>query len=507
MNNADVPSHTYQLASESWTGWNNFYAGSAEILEYWKRVAAKHDVRKRIRFEHQCIGARWSETAQKWTVQVQDLRTGHRKEDTADVLMTGEGVLNEWKWPEIDGLLSFQGQLLHSAAWDKSFDPAGRRVAVIGAGSSGIQIVPALEPHVAHMDHYVRGRTWISSLYGSAEVEKRTGDASGDASNFAYTEAEKAAWAADREKYIAYRKTLEMQMQSRIGYTLSGSREQEAAKKEFRANMEAKLAGKPELARFIVPDFSPLCKRLTPGPGYLEALASPKVDVLTTGIRRVDATGIITDDGVHHPVDAIVCATGFQTSPGTSKFPILGRGGANLRERYARNPETYLGLCTDGFPNFFQSLGPNAFQGSGNLLVMIEATHRYVAQVLEKLATGNVATVEPRRRCVDLFTRHCDEYFKRTVYSESCDSWYKSSPPGATREQKRNGRVTAIWPGSSLHAIHVLRTPRWEDYEMRAYDDNEFGWFGNGLVAAELEPSDAAIDKFTYYLDDTSILA
>lgn len=499
-----MPSHSYQLSFESWTKWDSFFAGSSEILEYWKRIVDKYNLRKRIRFQHQCIGARWSETSLKWGIQVLDLQTGHRREDTADVLMTGEGVLNAWKWPDIDGLHSFQGTLLHSAAWDANFDPKDKRVAVIGAGSSGIQIVPALEPQVQHMDHYIRGRMWISNAQGEDEAKKHTGNSG---HNFSYIEDQKQAWGKDRESYLEYRRSLEVVMQSRISFTMAGSEAQAKARAQFAGDMEKKLQTKPGLAKMLTPTtFSPLCKRLNPGPGYLEALTSPKVDVVLTAISHVDKRGIITTDGVHHPTDAIVCATGFQTAPGAERFPIIGRSGMNLREKYAESPRTYLGLCTDDFPNFFQSLGPNTFQGAGNLLIMIEATHKYVGQILEKLAYENVGTIEPKVRPVDLFTRHCDEYFKRTVYSEVCDSWYKSSPPGATREERRRGRVTAIWPGSGLHALRALKSVRWEDFEMRSYNDNDFGWFGNGLTTADLEGPDKDPRSFSWYLDDTMIL-
>lgn len=119
---ADVPSHSYQLSFESWTEWSHFFSGAGEILEYWKRVAQKYHVRKHIRFENRCVGARWNDAVGKWFVQMQDLKSGEYFEDSADVLMTGTGLLNDWKWPSIPGLQSFKGQLLHSANWDESFD-------------------------------------------------------------------------------------------------------------------------------------------------------------------------------------------------------------------------------------------------------------------------------------------------------------------------------------------------------------------------------------------------
>lgn len=121
----DIPSVSYQLSFESSTHWSQFYASAPEILTYWQNVASKYDIHKHIRFEHQCIEARWDVEASKWVVTLLKRVNGGDPEvvhDSADVLVTGTGTLNEWKWPEIEGLHSFQGTLLHSANWDQSFD-------------------------------------------------------------------------------------------------------------------------------------------------------------------------------------------------------------------------------------------------------------------------------------------------------------------------------------------------------------------------------------------------
>ncbi|OGM48979.1 hypothetical protein ABOM_003090 [Aspergillus bombycis] len=495
----DVPSHAYQLSFESWTGWSSFFSGSDEILEYWKRVAKKYDVRKYIQFEKRCTGARWNEALGKWFVQMLDLQTGQTFEDSADVLITGTGQLNEWKWPSIPGLHSFKGKLLHSACWDETYDLKGQNVAVVGGGSSGIQIVPALLDTVESMDHYIRGKMWICSQLGGEQLAERTGHKGG---NFRFTEEEKQTWREDPAAYIRYRRDLEFKMQTFHGKSQRGSKMQIAAQAEYKADMEHRLKPKPELLEQLLPTFPPLCKRIAPGPGYLEALTSPKVNVITSSITSVDATGI-TADGKHRPVDAIVCATGFETSPG-SGFPIIGRQGVNLRQRYAECPETYLGLCTDGFPNFFQSLGPNSFQGAGNLLITIEQTHLYISEILTRMACDNIGLVEPKRSQVESFTQYTEEYFKRTVYSAECASWYKSSPPGTSPQAQQRGRVTALWPGSSLHAIRALRRVRWEDFEISPYDGNGFGWFGNGWTVQEKAPQ--IEDGITPYLDNTGFV-
>lgn len=377
-------------------------------------------------------------------------------------------------------------------------------MAVIGAGSSGIQVVPALVGQVKSMDHYVRGRTWITNQISDDLLKERSHE-DAEVTNFEYTPEERAKWRQSPQYYIQYRKQLERQLQGNYAISRRNSTLHDLVKQGYIANMKRRLAAKSELADMLIPDFPPLCKRLTPGPGYLEALTEPKVHVITEPIDRINQRGVVTTDGIEHLVDAIVCATGFETSF-EGGFPIYGRDGINLRKKYATHPRSYLGLCTDNFPNFFQSLGPNSFQGAGNLLITLEQTHDYVAKVLQRLSTGNILTVEPKRRSVQNFTNYCEEYFKDTVYTMECASWYKPAPPGSTRDQQHNARVTALWPGSGVHAIKALSSVRWEDFEMETCDGNEFGWFGNGWTLGDQDPGNPNTDQLTWYLNNTELM-
>jgi len=118
----DIPAHSYQLSFESNTDWTSFYATAPEILRYWQKVADKYGIRKYLRLGNKAVEARWDEKAAKWTVKFEVVKTGEMFEDTADVVMTGCGALNEFKWPNIEGIHDFKGNLLHSALWDESFD-------------------------------------------------------------------------------------------------------------------------------------------------------------------------------------------------------------------------------------------------------------------------------------------------------------------------------------------------------------------------------------------------
>ena len=359
----------------------------------------------------------------------------------------------------------------------------GKRIAVIGAGSSGIQIVPTIQPQAERIDHYIRGRTWIAPPLVANEVGLRT---LGTGSNFRFTEEEIRAWREDPHLYHSYRRHLEEELQAGHELTMRGSTLQEEARAGFTTLMKGRLADRPEIAQRLLPDFPPLCKRLTPGPGYLESLTKSNVEVIANPIAKITETSIVTKDGTIREVDAIVCATGFDTTH-QNRFPIYGQDGVLLSNKWSKIADTYLSMTTHGFPNLFMALGPNSGLGLGNLLIVLEAMASYSAQCVEKMQMENIRSLMPSRRAVNLFTNFCDAYFKGTVYSEECSSWYKTGG--------KNGRVTALWPGSSLHAIEALKKPRWEDFEFTYVDGNGFGWFGDGWSERDRKNLDKA-----YYL-------
>jgi cation diffusion facilitator CzcD-associated flavoprotein CzcO len=452
-------------------------------------VAEKYDVVKYMRFSHKVLNASWDDATAKWRVIVQDVENGGQKTDEADVLISAVGILNQWDWPLIPGLQDYKGKLMHSAAWDPSFQVEVRYhcrpclyvwtnssliqdkdVAVIGAGSSGIQIVPNIRPHVHRLHHYVRGRTWIATPMGMDQIIKR----GVEGENFDYDADEIKGWQDDRQSYLKYRKAIEKSVQSGSQVALRGSEVQAIARQIFSDLMAKRLSKKPELLQHFLPSFSPLCKRITPGPGYLEALTEDNVEVIVDPIERVNETGILTKDGQQRDVDAIICATGFNTH--FDALPIYGRTGTQLFAENAAGPRTanYLGLAVNEFPNMFMLLGPNSGLGHGNLLITIERFVDYTAQALQKMQLENIRTMQPTTRSVKSFTAFCDRYFQRTVYSEECSSWYKT-----------DGRITGLWPGSSLHAVKALEKPRWEDWEYSYHDDDEMGWLGDGSAKAD----------------------
>ncbi|KAF3932520.1 hypothetical protein ABW20_dc0100981 [Dactylellina cionopaga] len=473
----DIPSHSYQASFEPNPSWSRFYAPGAEIGEYWKHVARKYGVYRYLQQSRKVIEARFDETRSKWHLKIQKLDTPEQEmfEDECDVLFSCIGSLNEWKWPEIKGLHDFKGKLLHSATWEDDFDYEGKDVAVIGIGSSAIQIVPTMQKKVKRMDHYARGKTWIAMPFASEFAEAKNPEGK----DFYFTETDIKKFKDDPDHFYSYRRELEHELNSAHTITMRGSELQKGATEIFTENMRTKLASKPEVFNSLLPPFPPACRRLTPGPGYLEAIAQENVNFISEEISYITPEGIVTTDGKTRPVDAIVCATGFDTT-WTKRFPIIGRDGKFLGEKWKNHPDTYISIATDGFPNYFMNLGPNSGIGSGSLTIVLERSVDYVCKAVQKIQKENIKTIEPKLSSVQSFQRYCDAYFPGTVFSMKCRSWYK----GGTYD----GKVSALWPGSSLHAERVFSSPRWEDWAYEYFDDTGHGWLGNGWAMADIKP-------------------
>ncbi|KAH0591296.1 hypothetical protein H2248_001384 [Termitomyces sp. 'cryptogamus'] len=501
----DIPSHSYQLTFEDNKDWSAFYAPGPEIRAYLNRVVDKYALRPFIKLRHRITSAIYNEDTGKWHLKVRRPARGSPTEagehvlwnwktdfeefdDTADLVLAGLGGLSRWSWPDIPGFGSFKGQVIHSAEWDANESGwqetvkgwGNKRVAVIGVGSSAIQLVPSLQPHVKHLSNYVRGKTWISGVFlRDRLIQLAKGEA---VNNYYFTEEDKKNF-QDPDFYRDFRWQLECELNSANSATLRGTEASIGAQIAFQEDMKERLVKKPWIADHLIPDFSPACRRLTPGPGYLEALCEDNVDFIPTPIKRITPTGIETEDGKHEEIDILVCATGFDTSFRFG-FPIIGRNGIDLSDKYDPHPRTYLSIATDGFPNWFQTLGPSAGVGAGSLLVIMEKQVDYVVAATLKLQRERLKSIEVKPEAVADFDAYLESYFPTTVFSGKCRSWYKSG--------KEEGRVIALWPGSSLHAARALSHPRWEDYNYERLDGsvkNRLYWLGDGQTVDDKNPN------------------
>ncbi|PSN62256.1 FAD/NAD(P)-binding domain-containing protein [Corynespora cassiicola Philippines] len=471
----DIPAHVYQSTYSPNTQWSEVFAQGAEIRDYWQSRARKHDVYRYVRFGHRVEATEWDDAESQWSVTVHDLKANTTVVQRFDFVILAIGRFNAWKLPDYPGIADYKGHLRHTSNWDPSYDPTGKKVAVIGNGASGIQVVPNLQRVAKHLTHFIRNPTWIATSWAGDE---RTFEPQ------PYPDHQRQSF-TDSETYVQFRKEIEEKYWRKFRAMVRGSEDNQGIRELFIEVMKKRAEKKPELLEGLIPDFAPHCRRLTPGPGYLESLTEDNVELVRTPIKRFTATGIETDDGRQLELDAIFCATGANTDL-VPPFSVKSRG-VDLKEAWKPDgkfgfPYTYLGVATPGFPNLFFLAGPHATGPSGTVPYAVETTLTYFAKVLRKVSSQGIKSIAPLKEAADDFVDYCDAFFPSTVLTDNCSSWNNGGVPGA--------RIHGIWPGSAAHITIVKREPRWEDWEYeRESKVNRFSYFGNGYTRGELDES------------------
>ena len=470
----DIPAHVYQSTFEPNTAWTEEYAQGGEIRDYWQRIARKYGVYERVRVNTKVIAADWQQEGERWRLTLEDVVAVKTYSEDFDVLITAIGRFNAWTLPKYPGMKSFSGPLRHASNWDPDFDPRGRSIAVIGNGASGIQVVANLRGVVNRLDHYARSPTWIAGSFA--------GEGEGRKLEPSYYSPETLRSFEDPEVYLEFRKGFEGKFYGRFDTILRDSEGNKRLRHEFEKSMAERTRGKPELLEHLLPDFSPNCRRLTPGPGYLEALAQPNVEYIRTPIAEFTSDGIVTTDGMERKIEAVICCTGANTDM-LPPFPITVPGVGSLQYTWTPDPYTYLGVATPSFPNFVFIQGPNGTGYSGTVPNQIETQVTYIALLLRKVVQQRIKTFSPSKAATEDFVAYSDAFFAGTVWTEECSSWANSGRPGA--------RIHGHWPGSASHLNFVRRSPRWEDWEWtyKSKNQNRFAYLGNGRTSKEMQDS------------------
>ncbi|RAH48748.1 flavin-containing monooxygenase [Aspergillus brunneoviolaceus CBS 621.78] len=475
----DVPAHSYVFPFKANPEWSQCYAGGPEIEKYILDTVEEFDLKKHIIFNTRLTEAIWDEAKGKWNLKLvqnhenNDNSTDASLSDEADILLNASGILNQWKWPEIDGLLDmYQGKLIHTAAWDRSYDWTGKRIAVIGNGSSGLQIIPALQPKAARIVNFIRQPTWVSTNL----CPDITPDGMG--TNFEYTEEERSRFRNDPAAFLAYRKQVECSVNSVYKLMLAGTEPNESLKKIVESIMRQRLGNNPELIDKLIPKTSIGCRRLSPGDGYLEAMQQPNAAWNFDVIQSVTETGIQTTEGKEE-FDLIVCATGFNTSF-IPTWKLVGRGGRQLSEEWKDTPEAYFSACAAGMPNYFIFAGPNCCIGHGSVPQMLAWTADYILQWIQKIAREDLHSIVVKDSILRQYNSRAQAALRNTVWATGCQAWYNN---GTTK-------VTAMYPGKAISYI------RGEDFDIKYRTSDPFAYLGNG----ELEWERAEDADLAFYL-------
>ena len=464
----DVPSVEYSFSfskelEQEWN-WTEIMAAQPEILEYVNHVADRFDLRRDMVFNSRVSAACFDEDAKHWTVT-----TEQGESYTADFCVMATGCLSMPNKPEFPGADRFKGEVYHTGMWPKeAVDFTGKRVAVIGSGSSGVQAIPVIAEQAGEVIAIQR-----SPVYTFPANNRNLEDG--------YMELAKADYATIREQqrnsqtgiiYYSPRRPkpegaapgkpkkrpsktiLELTPEQRkqeirdFGFNVlsqyvdvhTDPEANEIACELYRETLR-ELVKDPAVADQLAPKNYPIgCKRPVIDTDYYLAFNRPNVrlvDLRETGpIEEITETGLRTQNGAHIEFDMLVYATGFDAMTGALKrMDITGRGGRKLVEKWEDGPRTYLGLQISGFPNMFTITGPGSPSVLSNVIVSIEQHVDWIADCLSYLRGHDLHVIEAEEQAESDWVAHVNEVAKGTMFTApTCNSWYLGSNiPGKPR--------------------------------------------------------------------------
>jgi cation diffusion facilitator CzcD-associated flavoprotein CzcO len=430
----DVPSHLYSYSFAPNPDWTHTFASGGEIWAYFDDVARRFGVDRLITYGTEIGCLEWA--GGRWQVTTTD---GRR--DAADVVIAATGVLHHPRYPDIEGLGEFRGALFHSARWDHAVPLAGRRVGVVGTGSSAVQIVPAVVDTVRELTVFQRTPQWILPV-----------------PNPPISEEDRARFRAEPERMRQLREELARTFEENFANAVvdAESPQLKMLQELCRHNLETSVRD-PVLREKLRPNYPAGCKRLVVSPDFYDAIQRPNARLVTEPIRRVEPAGVRTADGVLHELDVLVLATGFQVDRFLRPIEVVGRGGVRLDDVWAKRPSAYLSISVPGFPNLFMLNGPNGPVGNFSLIDVAELQLAYVMQLMELLCSGRAREVSARAEAAERFEAARVEAAQRTVWVTGCGSWYLD-----------DRGVPAAWPWRFDRFRAEMARPRLEDFELIA---------------------------------------
>ena len=414
--------------------WSERYAAQPEILRYANHVADRYDLRRDMQFNTRVISAVFDRG--RWAIETSD---GART--TAQFCIMATGCLSSPNLPKFEGMASFKGDHYHTGHWPhEDVDFTGKRVAVIGTGSSAVQSIPIIAGQAKHL--YVFQRTpnyavpahnapldpaYVKEVKANYPVMRARAKQTMTGIDFDYSDV-KALETPPAARTAEFEKRWQRGGLSFLGafQDLMMSEEANGTAADFVRGKIREKVEDPKLAELLAPKNTIGCKRLCIDIGYYETFNRPNVELIDVSEDPVEA---ITEKGVRakgqeYEVDVIVFATGFDAMTGALlKIDIRGRDGLQLQQKWSEGPRTYLGIAMAGFPNLFSITGPGSPSVLTNMLPTIEQHVDWIAGVLEHMRERGLTAIEPEARAEEDWVGHVGELAGRTL-RYTCSSWY-----------------------------------------------------------------------------------
>jgi cation diffusion facilitator CzcD-associated flavoprotein CzcO len=449
----DVQSHMYSYSFATKPNWTQRYAQSREIKQYITDVIRKFRIGTQIRCNQEVVSAKFDETQGRWA-----LRTANGDTWSVRYWVLATGPLHVPAIPEIKGMETFNGKIMHSAQWEHGYDFTGKNVVSIGTGGSAIQYAPELAKKAKQLAIFQRSPAWI------VPRDDRT-----------YSRLAKNVFA-----YLPFTRTLHRWQL----YWTNEMRVWPIFKPQLAKKVEHLLKTKfidrvvkdPVLREKLKPDYTLGCKRILISNKWYPMFNRPNVELVTDAIREITPNGIVTKDGQERKADCIVLGTGFVVDPRIymKDFELVGRGGHTLAEDWKKSPTSYYGMTTANYPNLFQLIGPHSGLGHNSIIFMIEAQVNYIIKCMKLVKKKGADFMDVKPEAQQRFLQEMTDALKNTVWTSGCKSWYQTA----------DGINFAIWPKSTWRFwLETLRV-RQDDYEFVSCGSKGLRQHGNDMPPA-----------------------
>ena len=422
----DVPSHSYTYSFEPNSEWTRHLPPGPEVQAYFESVAAKYKLDEIISFNEEIIDCHFKNN--QWHIS-----TSKGNSDCADFVIAATGVLHHPRIPHIDGMEKFKGKIFHSARWDHSAPLENKRIAVIGTGSTGVQIVTALAECAAQLCHYQRTPQWIMPVV-----------------NAEFSESEKALFRNDSIALKSIQNDPELEANIErfsVAITEPDSAAMHEIENIVRENLENSISDL-ELRERLRPNYRAACKRLIYSESFYQAVQQANVEVLLEGVDSIADNGIRSADGTLREFDIIVLATGFQADRFMRPMRITGENDITLEQAWADRPTAYMSVSIPEFPNLFMLNGPNGPVGNFSLIEIAEQQWHYISQLMSLVESGQYQKVSASQTALESFDKARIVAAKKSIFGSGCQSWYLDAQG-----------IPATWPWTRAQFKEAMQKP------------------------------------------------
>ena len=394
----DVAAHlyTYSFARNPW--WKSRYAKGKDIWRYYHGVARQRGLLPFIRYGKEVDTVVFADDA--WTLTTKDGQAYR-----ADIVITANGRLHHPQMPQIAGMESFAGAMFHSSQWDHLLDLNGKRVGLIGTGSTATQIITTLALRVSRLSVFQRTPQWVYPVKDTPNPWWQ-----------------RFAFKLSGERWSRYYRQLRDETEAR-GRATTGSGEARAARDKVCHDALAAIRD-PELRRKLTPNYEVGCKRLVFSDGFYDAIQQPSIDLVTESIDRITPKGVVTKDGALHELDVLVFATGFDAHAYLRPMRISGENGIPLDQVWRELPVNYHSMTIPHMPNFLMINGPYSPGGSASVVGIVETQVDYLLKLIDRIATKGVL-LSPREDVARAWLDDVRDQARNSVWATGgCQSWY-----------------------------------------------------------------------------------